>query len=84
MAQALLDESLEGADGRRYATRRGVAFVALESNDGSWHGFPLPWKDVPREIQARLMEAGSVERRQIRRQSVRAGDDRWALDVDDE
>lgn len=83
VAQALLDESVDGGDGRRYATRGGIAFVALESNDGTWHGFPLPWKDVPREIQNRFLEDELVERRQIRRQSVSARDLRWASDVDD-
>ena len=84
-AGELFEASLEGEDGRRYATERGIAFVAVSSNDGTWHGFPIPWDDVPVHMQDRLVESGRVSRRQMRR--YRTADRRnieWALKSDDE
>ena len=75
----MFDSSLDGGDGRRYSTSRGVAFVALPSNDGTWHGFPVPWVDVPRHIQQSFVEAALVDPRRIRRQTVDPSDRRWAL-----
>ena len=37
-AHELFEPSLECEDGRRYATEGGIAFVAVSSNDGTWHG----------------------------------------------
>lgn len=80
-AHAMLAESvLEG--GRRYATRRNIAFVAVPSGDGTWHGFPLPWQDVPRNVRNAFVRAGRVTLRETRR-TVDRGDIRWALGSDD-
>lgn len=83
-AQELLDGSIDGYDGKRYATSNGVAFAAQPTNDGTWHGYPLPWNDVPRHVQRQFLEAKLVDRRAIRRQVVGQGDRRWALSSDDD
>ena len=80
-AHAMLAESVP-ADGRRYATRNGIAFVAVSSGDGTWHGYPIPWKDVPRQVFDSFVSTGRVRRRQTRR-AVDADDIRWALGSDD-
>ena len=69
-------------DGRRYATRKGIAFVAVFSGDGTWHGYPVPWQDVPRNVRDAFVGEGRVTRRQMRRTADRA-DIRWALESDD-
>ena len=76
----LAESVLEG--GRRYATRRNIAFVAVPSGDGTWHGFPLPWQDVPRNVRNAFVRAGRVTLRETRR-TVDRGDIRWALGSDD-
>lgn len=81
-AHALLKESVLAQDGRRYATGRGVAFVAVVSGDGSWHGYPVPWQDVPRNVRDGFVREGRVTRREIRR-DVDRRDIRWALGTDD-
>lgn len=84
-AQALLAQSVQDADGRRYAASRGIAFEAKPSNDGTWHGYPLPWDEVPADVQDRLVDAGQARRRDIRRQgTIDKGELRWALSTDDE
>ena len=80
-ADAMLTESvLDG--GRRYATRKGVAFVADPSGDDTWHGYPVPWQDVPRNVRDAFVSEGRVTRHQIR-QTVDGADIRWALGSDD-
>ena len=84
-AHELFEGGVEGEDGRRYATERDIAFVAVSSNDGTWHGFPIVWDDVPVHVQDRLVESGRVTRRRMRR--YRTADRRnivWALNSDDE
>lgn len=82
-AQRLLDDSVEGGDGRRYTTGRGIAFVALATNDGTWHGFPLPWEDVPSDVRTQFIESERVLKRDIGRQSIDGRDRRWALGEDE-
>ena len=79
----MFEHSTPARDGRRYATRRGIAFVAVPTNDGTWHGYPIPWEDVPLDIKRTFIEHGTVTIRAIRRQRVDKGDIRWALDSDD-
>ena len=78
MAQSVLAE-----DGKRYATGRGIAFVAVDTGDGTWHGYPLPWKDVPRNVRNRLVQEGRVTPRETR-QTANETDIRWALATDDD
>ena len=59
--------------------------MAVSSNDGTWHGFPIAWDDVPVEIQDSLVNSGRVTRRQMRRyRNANRRNIRWALSGDDE
>ncbi|GGK17382.1 hypothetical protein [Salinarimonas ramus] len=83
-AQTMLSASVVDKRGRRYAASRGIAFSAQMSNDGTWHGYPVPWLDVPPVVRDALVDAGHVVRRDIRRQVRLAPNDRfWALSDDD-
>ena len=81
-AHAMLAESVLADDGRRYATREGTAFVAVSSGDGTWHGYPVPWQDVPRNVVDAFVSQGRVARRSTRR-PVNRTDTRWPLESDD-
>ena len=81
----MLKRSIDAGNGRRYAVEGGIAFVALPSSDGTWHGYPVPWHDVPASIQDQLIEKGQATRLQIRRQRrIDTHDVGWALSSDDE
>lgn len=80
----MFEASTLAEDGRRYATRNGIAFVAVNSNDGTWHGYPIPWQDVPDQIRRSFIDQGAVTGRAIRRQTIPPGDIQWALDTDDD
>ncbi len=78
-SEAVVDE----VSGRRYATGRGIAFQAKETNDGTWHGYPVPWESVPPNIVERWRQAGLVNRQQIRRfLSFDRSDLDWPLETD--
>lgn len=67
-AQALLDESLiDAGDGRRFATRGGMAFAGRLTREDIWHGYPVPWAEVPEAIRQRFVDDRKVDRRQIKR-----------------
>ena len=69
--------------GRRFATERGIAFAARDSNDGTWHGYPIPWQQVPAALKDRWLAAGVVRKRDLRRYMDKPdGDIRWALESD--
>ncbi|MDR3440130.1 hypothetical protein [Telmatospirillum sp.] len=83
-AHALFVEAFE-RDGRRWSTAGGIAFTALRSADGTWHGFPIPWDEVPEDVQHHLLEKGDVTRREIKRwKSFDRHDIRWALKSDED
>ena len=64
-AQELLNESVEmGA--KRVATRCGLAFVAQDTNDGTWHGYPEPWDKIDAAIRVRWLAEGRIKRRHLR------------------
>lgn len=67
-AHKLFESSLPHPNGeeRRYATMRGIAFEAKPTNDGSWHGYPIPWESVPSDLVDRWIEENSVTSRQIK------------------
>ena len=68
LAQELLDKSI--ADGRkRYATARKSVFCAQSANDGTWHGYPVSWIEVPQNVIDELIDAGEITREDMRRQS---------------
>ena len=76
--------TIDPSDQRRYATRRGIAFEAKPTEDGTWHGYPLPWEDVPAWLKNRWLDDGAVTKREVRRFFSRPEKDiRWALDSDD-
>ena len=85
VAHELFESSVSTPDGHHYAARDGISFKAFASNDGTWHGFPIPWHEVPIDVQDVLIERHQATRREIKRQrSVDTGDIRWALKGDEE
>ncbi len=69
--------------GKRWATRRGIAFVAQPTGDGSWHGYPEPWKKVPESLVERWLRIGKVTARQLKQYNDFPREDvRWALRSD--
>jgi hypothetical protein len=80
-----LSEPCPEGSGRTFATSRGIAFVAVRTNDGTWHGYPVPWQGVPTELKDRWQEQGRVTRRDLTRFLDRAPRDiRWAMETDDD
>jgi hypothetical protein len=78
-AAALVDH----ASGRRFATARGIAFEAKPTEDGTWHGFPIPWVDVPDEHRRQWLKEGKVTHREIKKfLSFSWNDIHWALVTD--
>lgn len=74
--------SVFSGDGRRrFATAEGIAFEAKPTEDGTWHGYPVPWEAVPSEIVRQWKEGGEVSRRQIREHWSKDQDDlHWAIE----
>jgi hypothetical protein len=71
--------------GKRYATARGIAFVAQDTADGTWHGYPEPWNKVPPALKDKWLGEGKMTARDLRRYSDFPRDNiTWALEVDDE
>ena len=68
IAQTLLGESLPGPSGEpRFATRDGMAFAARTHRAGVWHGYPVPWSQVPESVREVMVANGKVTRRQIKK-----------------
>jgi hypothetical protein len=81
IAQRLLSESLVGpADEPRFATRNGMAFAARTHRPGVWHGFPVPWSQVPETVREVMVAAEQVTRRQIKNLN---SSDALAAELDD-
>lgn len=80
----MLKASVESPDGRRrYATANGIAFEAKLTGDGTWHGYPIPWENVPAAILKAWRDSGQVSKRDLRRYwTANPNDLRWALDSD--
>lgn len=75
---------MHATSGRRYVTARGIAFEAKPTNDGTWHGHPIPWNQVPPDLKDRWLDEGKVRSADLRRYRERPrGDIRWALETDD-
>lgn len=83
-AHILFKGSTAHPDGqeRRYATINGIAFEAKPTNDGSWHGYPVPWESVPDVIVDQWLEQGLVSNREIKRHKKYRKDIYWALQTD--
>jgi hypothetical protein len=68
IAQELLDESEPMGDGgKRVATRDGVAFIGVATNDGTWHGYPESWDMIDDGIRKRWESEGKIRKRDVRR-----------------
>ncbi len=84
VAQALLKNSIL-YQGQRYAAKNGIAFCSQTSLSGTWHGYPIPWRDVPLDVQDLLIKDAQVSDREIRRgiKAQKGGDPlrdlKWAL-----
>jgi hypothetical protein len=46
--------------GQRYAASHGIAFCGQLTTGTTWHGYPIPWRDVPREVRERLIATQQV------------------------
>lgn len=76
----------------RYATANGVAFKAVSSNDGTWHGYPIPWESVPNEFRVAWLKEHKVTQKQMRdfstarleRRYDRRTWNEWPLETDDD
>lgn len=68
---------------RCYATRRGIAFEAKPTNDGAWHGYPVPWASVPDAIVDQWLEVGTVTNQQIKKhRQYPVRNIHWAWEID--
>ena len=84
-AHELFDSAVPhpGGEERRYATKNGIAFEAKPTNDGKWHGYPIPWKSVPETIVDRWLGSGDVTNKQIKLHRNYSKDNiLWALESD--
>jgi hypothetical protein len=87
VAHKMFNESELDPDGsgKRYATMNGIAFTARETRDGTWHGYPEPWNNVPARLKDRWLDDGKVTAVSLRRyKDFPRGNIRWALESDDE
>jgi hypothetical protein len=67
---------------RRYATKHGIAFEAKPTDNGTWHGYPVPWEAVPPDIVNQFVDRGLVTRRQVKKHLQKEKNDlRWAMGV---
>jgi len=87
-AQRLLANSVVHG-GQRYAAARGVAFCGQQTGERTWHGYPIPWRDVPLEVRQTLVAAGQVQEKEIQhglrvqRNLDIDRDKDWAVTTDD-
>lgn len=83
-AQQLLEASVHDLrTGRRFTTGGGVAFEIKETNDGTYHGFPVPWDDVPSYYHDVWKRAGLVGNRQLKQYSEVGSAKDWAMESSD-
>jgi hypothetical protein len=81
----MISEHDPEGSGKVFATHRGMAFVALASADGTWHGYPEPWNKVPPALKDKWREAKVVSASDLRRYAeFPRGSIRWALESDDD
>jgi hypothetical protein len=60
----LLEHSILGPDGKRYATCDGQCFCARESQR-SWHGYPVGWREVPEKLWRAWKNEGKIQKSDI-------------------
>jgi hypothetical protein len=69
--------------GKRYATRNGIAFVAQQTGDGTWHGYPEPWNKIPVDLKEKWLDAGNVTTASLKKYKDFPRDNvLWALESD--
>ncbi len=67
-AQKLLDASVEHPPGgARFGSKDGMAFAAQLTGGDVWHGYPVPWSEVPETVREAMIASGKVTRRQIKK-----------------
>ena len=66
LAQKLLDASVQ-VGAQRYAIHEGRAYCAQEYAPGTWHGYPVGWKQVPHALRAAWIKEDSVRKRDKKR-----------------
>lgn len=84
-AHRLFQDATPHPDGlqRCYATERSIAFEAKPSNDGTWHGYPIPWESVPSAIVDQWLAEGTISKRDVKKYWSRTRDDtHWALEIE--
>ena len=75
---------IDSTSGRRFATARGIAFEAKSTADGTWHGYPISWENVPDWIKRQWIAELKVTRREIKRLlSFDRSEIHWALLADE-
>jgi hypothetical protein len=68
VVQGLLDASEpdgEGADAKRYSVLDGSAYCAKRHEDDKFHGWPVPWREVPERLWRKWLAEGKVASRQL-------------------
>ena len=61
----LLRES-EVDGNKRYAVFNGRAYCAQEHSPGTWHGYPVGWREVPARLRQHWMQQGKVSKRLLK------------------
>lgn len=85
-AHALFEQAEQSANepGPVFATKNGIAFEGKPTADGTWHGYPVPWEQVPHDLKDKWLASGKVRKKDLRRYLSRpVSDVRWAMNVDD-
>jgi hypothetical protein len=65
-AQDLLKTSVP-IGGQRMNVRHGLAFVAQDTADGTWHGYPEAWDKIPQKLTDQWISEGRLKRRDRKR-----------------
>jgi hypothetical protein len=50
---------------KRFSTIKGWAFVAQQHRPGVWHGYPVPWVEVPQWIWRKWLKEDLVKKQQL-------------------
>jgi hypothetical protein len=51
---------------KRFSTRNGHAFAAQQHRPGFWHGYPIPWSEVPQNILRQWLNEDLVKKKQVK------------------